>query len=134
MKKSLVNLAVNILCAIFACNVCTHSIAQDKPTSSADAQFREVYPKAMAGEAGAMFTLGKIYVEGTSSAGRDSAKGMELIQRASSSGHTNATKYMVDVYERSGSDKALELCQKLQKAGDKYCDCLLYTSPSPRDS
>ena len=122
MKKSLVNLAVNILCAIFACNVCTYSIAQDKPTSSADAQFREVYPKAMAGEAGAMFTLGKIYVEGTSSAGRDTAKGMELIQRASSSGHTNATKYMVDVYERSGSDKALELCQKLQRGGDKYCD------------
>jgi len=119
MKKHLIYSAIT---AFFVCNAFNPCFAQDKSSSNADAQFREMYPKAMAGETGAMFMLGKIYVEGSSSAGRDTAKGMEFIQRASGNGNTNATKYMIDVYERSGSDKALELCQKLQKAGDKYCD------------
>ena len=98
--------------------ICTGSFAQDR----ADAQFRELYPKALAGDPNAMFILGRIYVEGTSSAGRDSSKGTEFIQKASGAGNVAATKYLIDAYERSGSEKALELCQKLQRAGDKYCD------------
>lgn len=86
-----------------------------------DAQFRETYPKAMAGEVSAMFTLGKIYIDGTSSAGKDHAKGLAFIQRASGAGHVPATKYLIDVYERSSTGNALELCQRLQKIGDKYC-------------
>ncbi len=119
MKKQII---YSVMTAFFVGSAFNLSFADERSSNNADAQFREVYPKAMAGETGAMFTLGKIYVEGASSAGRDTAKGMELIQRASGNGNTNATKYMIDVYERSGSDKALELCQKLQKAGDKYCD------------
>ncbi len=99
---------------------CANTFAQEKP--NADAQFRELYPKALSGEPGAMFALGKIYLDGTSSAGKDMGKGMDYIYRASNAGNTAATKYMIDLYERSGSDRALELCQKLQKAGDKYCD------------
>ena len=122
MKRHLLTLSISALSALFACNLCTYSFAQDKVGVNADAQFRELYPKALAGEAGAMFTLGRIYTEGTSSAGRDTAKGMDYIQRASAAGNINAIKYMIDVYERSGSDKALELCRKLQKSGDKYCE------------
>jgi len=114
MKKltTLISLCTTLLCI--------SGFAQDKP--NADAQFRELYPKAVAGEPAAMFSLGKIYLEGTSSAGKDSSKGSDYIQRASSAGNVSATKYLIDVYERSGSEKALELCQKLQKSGDKYCD------------
>ena len=43
--------------------------AQEKTNN--DGQFRELYPKAVAGDANAMFSLGKIYLEGTSSAGKD---------------------------------------------------------------
>jgi hypothetical protein len=96
-----------------------NALGQEKNNS--DALFRETYPKAMAGEANAMFILGKIYTEGTSSAGKDQAKGLAFIQRASSAGNILATKYLIDVYERSNTLIALELCQRLQKSGDKYC-------------
>ena len=131
MKRKLLKLCLPLITAIIACNVCIDSYAQDKASGgggnssgsgNADAQFRELYPRALAGEPNAMFSLGKIYLEGTSSAGKESAKGMDFIQRASSAGNVTATKYMIDAYERSGSERALELCQKLQKAGDKYCD------------
>lgn len=108
------------LLASLALCVGSAAFAQEKPNM--DAKFRELYPKAVAGEPAAMFGIGKIYVEGTSSAGRDVQKGSEFIQRASSAGYLSATKYLIEVYERSGSEKALELCQKLQRAGDKYCD------------
>ncbi len=134
MKKKRLNLCISLITALIACNICIDSYAQDKASgggggggggignSNADAQFRELYPRALAGEPNAMFSLGKIYLEGTSSAGKESAKGMDFIQKASSAGNVAATKYMIDAYERSGSERALELCQKLQKAGDKYCD------------
>lgn len=97
-------------------------------SENTDAQFRELYPKAMAGEASAMFSLGKIYLEGSSSAGKDSAKGMEFIQRAASAKFVPAEHFMVDSYQRAGLDaKALELCQHLQKRGDKYCAAKMET-------
>lgn len=95
------------------------SFAQDRPNN--DGLFRELYPKAAAGDANAMFSIGKIYLEGTSSAGKDTGKGLNYIQKASSAGNIAATKYLIDTYERSGSNGALELCQRLQKMGDKYC-------------
>jgi len=93
--------------------------AEEKPNN--DALFREIYPKAVAGDANAMFNLGKIYLEGSSSAGKDTNKGLNYIQKASAAGNVAAMKYLVDAYERSGSPGALELCQRLQKMGDKYC-------------
>lgn len=95
------------------------SYAQEKVNS--DAQFRELYPKAIAGDANAMFALGKIYLDGSSSAGKDTGKGLSYIQKASTAGNVAAMKYLIDSYERSGSGSALELCQRLQKMGDKYC-------------
>ena len=98
-------------------------LAEGKPNS--DEQFRALYPKASAGDAAAMYALGKIYLEGTSSAGRDQSKAMDLIHRAAAAGDVSATKYLVDSYEgggAAGDAKALDLCQKLKKAGDKYCD------------
>ena len=86
-----------------------------------DGLFRELYPKAVAGDANAMFSLGKIYLEGTSSAGKDNGKGLNFIQKAASAGNVPAIKYLIDSNERSGSGGALELCQRLQKMGDKYC-------------
>jgi len=117
MKKPL---HVTSLLVLIGFAFITNAFAQEKP--NADAQFRELYPKALSGEPGAMFTLGKIYLEGTSSAGKDMGKGMDYLYRSSNAGNTAATKYMIELYERSGSDRALELCQKLQKTGDKYCD------------
>ena len=110
MKRLLFSVALVITLSAYA---------QEKTNS--DAQFRELYPKAVAGEPNAMFSLGKIYLEGTSSAGKDTTKGLNYIQKASAAGNLTAMKYLVDSYERSGSGSALELCQRLQKMGDKYC-------------
>jgi len=110
MKRLLFSVALVITLSAYA---------QEK--SNSDAQFRELYPKAVAGEPNAMFSLGKIYLEGTSSAGKDTTKGLNYIQKASAAGNLTAMKYLVDSYERSGSGSALELCQRLQKMGDKYC-------------
>ena len=107
--------------AIVVLTICTLTFAQDK--SNPDAQFRELYPKASAGDSGAMFGLGKIYLQGNSSAGKDSAKGLSLIQRSAAVGNVNAMKYLVDFFENSSNaTNALEMCQRLQKMGEKYCN------------
>ena len=107
--------------AIFVLLLCTLVNAQEK--SNPDAQFRELYPKATAGDTSAMFGLGKIYLEGTSSAGKDSTKGLNLIQKSAAAGNVSAMKYLVDLYEHSSTaTNALEICQRLQKMGDKYCN------------
>lgn len=86
-----------------------------------DAAFRVLYPKAEAGNADAQFALGKIYLDGTSSAGRDIAKGFEYINRSASAGNKNAMRLIVDRVE----SRAIEVCLKLQQAGDSYCESRL---------
>jgi TPR repeat protein len=95
-------------------------LAQDK--FNMDSQFREFYPKALAGEANAMFNLGKIYIEGTSSAGKDFAKGFNYIQKASSVGNVTAMKYLVEIFEHNDPSGAFDICLRLQKLGENYCD------------
>lgn len=86
-----------------------------------DAAFRALYPKAEAGNADAQVALGKIYLDGSSSAGRDTAKAMEYITRAANAGNKPAMRLMVDRVESRG----IEMCMKLQQAGDNYCESRL---------
>ena len=83
-----------------------------------DAAFRSLFPKAESGNADAQFALGKIYLDGSSSAGKDTAKGFEYINRAANAGNKPAMRLIVDRVESRG----IEMCLKLQKAGDNYCD------------
>jgi TPR repeat protein len=83
-----------------------------------DAAFRLLFPKAESGNADAQFALGKIYLDGSSSAGKDTAKGFEYINRAANAGNKPAMRLIVDRVE----SRAIEMCLKLQKAGDSYCD------------
>ncbi|NBT75998.1 MAG: hypothetical protein EBQ76_07700 [Betaproteobacteria bacterium] len=90
------------------------------PTAFAneDARFRANFPKAEAGNAEAMFVVGKIYLEGTSSAGADAAKGMDYISKAAAASYKPAMRFIADRVE----SQALDMCLKLKKQGDAYCE------------
>jgi TPR repeat protein len=74
-----------------------------------------------------MFIIGKIYLEGQSSAGRDIPKGLDYMNRATSRGNVSAIKFMADKYENGNlvaknETRALELYLQLQKGGDRSED------------
>ncbi len=94
---------------------------------AADEQFRREFPRAEAGNPDAMFTIGKIYLEGQSSAGKDIPKGLEYMNRSTSRGYIPAIKFMADKYENGNlvpknESRALELYLQLQKGGDRSED------------
>ena len=94
---------------------------------AADEQFRREFPRAESGNPDAMFIIGKIYLEGQSSAGRDIPKGLDYMNRATSRGNVSAIKFMADKYENGNlvaknETRALELYLQLQKGGDRSED------------
>lgn len=88
---------------------------------SQDAAFRALFPKAEAGNPEAMFAIGRIYLDGSSSAGTDAAKGMDYISRAANAGYKPAMVLVIDRVE----SRSLEMCMRLQKLGDNYCEAKL---------
>jgi TPR repeat protein len=92
-----------------------------------DEQFRREFPRAQSGNPDAMFIIGKIYLEGQSSAGRDIQKGLDFMNRAISRGNVSAIKFMADKYENGNlvaknEMRTLELYLQLQKGGDRSED------------
>jgi TPR repeat protein len=106
----------------------------------ADEQFRREFPRAESGNPDAMFIIGKIYLEGQSSAGRDIPKGLDYMNRATSRGNVSAIKFMADKHENGNlvaknETRALELYLQLQKGGDRSEDekiSRLLSKVSPR--
>ena len=107
---------------------------------AADEQFRREFPRADSGNPDAMFIIGKIYLEGQSSAGRDTTRGLDYMNRAASRGNVPAIKFMADKYENGNlvpknELRALELYLQLQKGGDRTEDekiSRLLSKVSPR--
>ena len=56
---------------------------------AADEQFRREFPRAESGNADAMYIIGKIYLEGQSSAGKDTGRGLDYMNRASEIGRAH---------------------------------------------
>jgi TPR repeat protein len=94
---------------------------------SSDAAFRAAYAGAEQGDPASLFTIGKIYIDGTSSAGKDASKGLEYITRSANKGNLQALKFLAQMYE-SGSvggkneSKALDVFLQIQKTGDNSYD------------
>lgn len=113
MPKSAFRLVAITVSALFALAASSASAGPNE-----DAAFRALYPRAEAGNPEAMYALGRIYLDGSSSAGRDVGKGFEYINRAANAGNKAAMRLIVDRVESRG----IEMCMKLQQAGDSYCE------------
>jgi len=84
-----------------------------------DSAFRALWPDAEAGQASAMFYIGRIYMEGLGSAPKDTSKGMSYITRSADKGFEPAIKIVAQSAERSGNLKvALNYYEKLKDRGD----------------
>ena len=108
---------------------------------SSDAAFRAAYAGAEQGDPASLFTIGKIYIDGTSSAGKDPGKGLDYITRSANKGYTPALKFLGQMYESGAlggrnEAKALDVFLQIQKTGDssydsKIAELLKKIAPKP---
>jgi len=84
-----------------------------------DSAYRSLINDAEAGQAAAMFYIGRIFLEGLSAAPRDNGKGMSYIIKSSEKGYEPAIRFLANQYEKSGNiSSALVQYEKLKDKGD----------------
>ena len=84
-----------------------------------DSAYRSLINDAEAGQAAAMFYIGRIFLEGLSAAPRDNGKGMSYIAKSADKGYEPAIRFLANYYEKSGNvSGALVQYEKLKDKGD----------------
>lgn len=84
-----------------------------------DSAYRKLLPDAEAGQAAAMYYLGRILSEGLGSSLKDSVKGHSLISKSADKNFEPALKYLAQNAERTGNLKiALNYYERIRNNGD----------------
>jgi len=88
-----------------------------------DAAYRSLLPEFDAGQAAALFYIGRMYMEGLGSVPKDTTKGSQLIGRSAEKGFQPAIKFLIQIDKQSNNLKgALLRLEKLKAMGDQSVD------------